>query len=208
MEFKKCITVNLRLKNLLKGLMSGSWNWVVKITIPIFIFNYLMQLSIMGVQLYTEEKVSLITYWIIAFGLISTALAVFIASSPKNSIRHAIGALLLLFVNGFYLYVYKFSGAVDFQNIKINLGPDTSATFSLNLDPMIYLNMGVIGLNFLVALWDLLIAFLSPIEEKEKTRSEQGLNHISNTPLQKKEKMRLTEKDQGLEQNDVDAYSF
>lgn len=188
--------------------MSGSWHWVVKITFPIFLFNYLMQISIMGIQLYTEEKVSLIIYWITAFGLITTALAVFIASSPKNSVRHAIGSLLMLFANGFYLYVYKFSGAVDFQNISIELGPDISATFSLNLDQMIYLNMGVIGLNILIALWDLLVAFFSPIQEtNKKDRSKrQDQEEFQNLP--ENEEFTLTTKKQQKNQTEYDAYSF
>ncbi len=198
--------MNARLNNLLKGTFSGVWHWIIKITIPIFIFNYLMQLSIMGIQLYTEEKVALITYWIIAFGLISTGVAVFVGSSPKYSVRHAIGSLLMLVTNGFYLYVYKFSGAVDFRNISLTVGAGITATFSLNMDVMIYMNMGLIGLNIIIILWDLVISIVSPIEKKQKIKHTQKTKNV-NHPVEDKRKRKQKEKDRtGLEE--YSAYSF
>jgi hypothetical protein len=112
---------------------------------------------------YTEAKVDIIMFWLVAIGSITASLSFTKASSPKYSTRKAIFEIILIIANAFYLYLYRFSGALDIA-VSLDLGTAVG-TLSLNFENMIYISMGVIALNLIIGLYDLIISLTAPIEE-------------------------------------------
>ncbi|MCF2140620.1 MAG: hypothetical protein K9W44_11255 [Candidatus Lokiarchaeota archaeon] len=165
--------------NIIKGFFAAVMNWFVKVTIPIAIFTYLSGYDVLGIEIFSEEKVAIITYWIWGVGIITTAIRFWVASSPKYSVRKAIAEIFLLAANLFYMYVYRFSGIMEFENISISLTEKLSTSISLNLNNLIYASMGLMGLNIIIYLYDLILAIFSPIEpnsnknEKEIKKSQK-----------------------------------
>ncbi len=72
--------------------------------------------------------------------------------------------LFLILVNSFYFYIYVISGITDLA-VQIPI-EENIIHFSLNLDKMIYVNMGIYALNIFVALYDLILSIVSPVEIK------------------------------------------
>ena len=153
-------------KNLLRGFGAALSNVITKILIPIYIFRSVLQdTTLMMVDLgYTEAKVNIIMFWLVAMGSITASLSFSKAASPKYSPRKAVFEIFLIIANAFYLYLYKFSGALDMV-VSLDLGVATS-TFYLSFENMVYISMGVIGLNLIVGLFDLIISYAAPIEEE------------------------------------------
>ena len=158
--------MDTKMKNLLRGFGAALSNVITKILIPMYIFRSILQdTTLMMVDLgYTEAKVNTIIFWIVAMGSITASLSFTKAASPKYSHRKAIFEIILIIANAFYLYLYKFSGALDIV-VTMDLGIATS-TFYLSFQNMIYISMGVIGLNLIIGLYDLIISYAAPIEEE------------------------------------------
>lgn len=157
--------MDTKYKNLLKGFGAALVNVITKILIPWYIFRSILQdtTAALIVDLgYTEAKVDIIIFWIVAMGSITASLSFTKAASPKYSTRKAAFAIILIIANAFYLYVYRFSGAIDIA-VTLNLGIATS-TFYLSFENMIYISMGVIGLNLIIGIYDLIISYVAPIE--------------------------------------------
>ena len=154
------------MKNLLRGFGAALSNVITKILIPMYIFRSILQdTSTTFIDLgYTKAKVDIIIFWIVALGSITASLSFTKASSPKYSNRKAIFEIILIIANAFYLYVYRFSGALDIA-VTLDLGSATR-TLYLNFENMVYISMGLIGLNLIIGLYDLIISFVAPIEEK------------------------------------------
>ena len=158
--------MDTKYKNLLRGFGAALVNVVTKILIPWYIFRSILQettASIIDLG-YTEAKVDIILFWIVAMGSITASLSFTKAASPKYSTRKAAFAIVLIIANAFYLYVYRFSGAIDIA-VTLDLGIATS-TFYLSFENMIYISMGVVILNLIVGIYDLIISFVAPIEEE------------------------------------------
>ena len=153
-------------KNLLRGFSAALINVITKILIPMYIFRSILQDSATSIidLGYTEAKVDIIIFWIVAMGSITASLSFTRAASPKYSPRKAIFDIILIIANAFYLYVYRFSGAIDIA-VTLDLGNATS-TFYLSFENMIYISMGVIGLNLIISIYDLIISYVAPIEEE------------------------------------------
>jgi hypothetical protein len=151
--------------NLLKGFTAALINVITKILIPMYIFRTVLQdTTLMTIDLgYTEAKVDIIMFWLVAIGSITASLSFTKASSPKYSTRKAIFEIILIIANAFYLYLYRFSGALDIA-VSLDLGTAVG-TLSLNFENMIYISMGVIALNLIIGLYDLIISLTAPIEE-------------------------------------------
>ena len=158
--------MDTKMKNLLKGFGAALSNVITKILIPMYIFRSILQdTSATFIDLgYTEAKVDIIIFWIVAMGSITASLSFTKASSPKYSNRKAIFEIILIIANAIYLYVYRFSGALDIA-VTLDLG-FALGTFSLNFENMVYISMGVIGLNLIIGLYDLIISFVAPVEEE------------------------------------------
>ena len=158
--------MDTKMKNLLRGFGAALSNVITKILIPMYLFRTVLQdTTVTMVDLgYTEAKVDTIIFWIVAMGSITASLSFSKASSPKYSQRKAIFDIILVLANAFYLYVYKFSGALDIA-VTLDLGVALT-TFYLSFENMVYISMGVIGLNLIISLYDLIISYMAPIEEE------------------------------------------
>ena len=158
--------MDTKMKNLLRGFGAALSNVITKILIPMYLFRTVLQdTTVTMVDLgYTEAKVDTIIFWIVAMGSITASLSFSKASSPKYSQRKAIFDIILVLANAFYLYVYKFSGALDIA-VTLDLGVALT-TFYLSFENMVYISMGVIGLNLIIGLYDLIISYVAPIEEE------------------------------------------
>ncbi len=156
--------MDTKYKNLLRGFGAALVNVITKILIPWYIFRSILQdTTALVVDLgYTEAKVDIIIFWIVAMGSITASLSFTRAASPKYSSRKAAFDIILIIANAFYLYVYRFSGAIDIA-VTLDLGIATS-TFYLSFENMIYISMGVIGLNLIIGIYDLIISYVAPIE--------------------------------------------
>lgn len=156
--------MDTKYKNLLRGFGAALVNVITKILIPWYIFRSILQdTTALIVDLgYTEAKVDIIIFWIVAMGSITASLSFTRAASPKYSSRKAAFDIILIIANAFYLYVYRFSGAIDIA-VTLDLGIATS-TFYLSFENMIYISMGVIGLNLIIGIYDLIISYVAPIE--------------------------------------------
>ena len=154
------------MKNLLRGFSAALVNVITKILIPMYLFRSILQdTTLFTVDLgYTEARVNTIIFWIVAMGSITTSLSFTKAASPKYSPRKAIFDIILILANAFYLYVYKFSGALDIV-VTLDLGI-AMTTFYLSFENMVFISMGVIGLNLIIGLYDLIISYAAPIEEE------------------------------------------
>ena len=157
--------MDTKMKNMLRGFGAALSSVITKILIPMYIFRSILQdTTLMMIDLgYTEAKVDTIIFWIVAMGSITASLSFTKAASPKYSPRKAIFEIILVIANAFYLYLYKFSGALDIA-VSMDLGIAIT-TFYLSFENMIYISMGVIGLNMIIGLYDLIISYAAPIEE-------------------------------------------
>jgi len=197
------------IKNIGKGLIAAIFNWIFKVSIPLIIFTSLAGYDLFGIVLFSEIKVQIITYWIWGMGIITTSINFWVASSPKFSIRKAIAEIILLIANLFYMYIYRFSGIMEFENLTISLSEKLSTTFSMNLNNLIYASMGVMGLNIFVYLYDLLIAIFSPIEpksknHKQKSNSKRSKSRKRNYTMQSKKTSSSTK----VKQADVQKFEY
>ena len=144
--------MDTKIKNLLKGFGAALGHVITKILIPMYIFRSILQdTAATFIDLgYTEAKVDIIIFWIVAMGSITASLSFTKASSPKYSNRKAIFEIILIIANAFYLYVYRFSGALDIA-VTLDLGIAVG-TLTLNFENMVFISMGVIGLNLIIGL--------------------------------------------------------
>ena len=158
--------MDTKMKNLLRGFGAALSNVITKILIPMYIFRTILQdTTLMMIDLgYTEAKVNIIMFWLVAMGSITASLSFTKAASPKYSPRKAVFEIILIIANAFYLYLYKFSGALDIV-VTMDLGIATS-TFYLSFQNMVFISMGVIGLNLIIGLYDFTISYAAPIEEE------------------------------------------
>ncbi len=159
--------MDIKFKNLLRGFAAAASNIITKILIPMYIFRSVLQdATVMGVNLgYSQAKVNIIMFWLIAMGSITTSLSFSKAASPKHSTRKAVFDIFLILANAFYLYAYRYSGALDIA-VAMDLGGGATSTFYLNFENMVYISMGVIGLNLIIGLYDFIISLAAPIEEE------------------------------------------
>lgn len=124
---------------------------VVTIVIPLITFSYMRVLSIQGFAIeLTQEGYESISFWIIAFGLLISGCAFFTYSSPKQSIRKGVFALIQVLINCLYMWSYKFSGATD---IRIDIGGYGYVILIVTQLVLVY--MGVYFLTIAIKIYDL-----------------------------------------------------
>ncbi len=142
-------------KNMIRGTIYTSVYVVTTIILPFLFFNWVRNLEIpsLGEITLTQESYENIIFWIVAFGLIISGCAFFSYSSPKQSIRRAVFALIQVIVNCLYLWSYKFSGATEILfTFNISGYP---GFLSLNLQTMVLVYMGVYFLTIVLKIYDL-----------------------------------------------------
>ncbi|MBD3215373.1 MAG: hypothetical protein GF311_22380 [Candidatus Lokiarchaeota archaeon] len=139
-------------KNMLKGFLFMLGYAGFTIIVPYLTFSYIRDLTIAGIDLgLTQEGYRTIIFWVVAFGLLISGFAFFTYSSPKQSIRKGVFALVQIIVNCMYLWSYKFSGAttVNFEIIAYN------GFVSINLQQLILVYMGIYFLTIAIKIYDL-----------------------------------------------------
>ncbi|MFX1343495.1 MAG: hypothetical protein ACFFBC_01075 [Promethearchaeota archaeon] len=136
-------------KNMVRGFIFTGVYVLFTIVIPLTLFTLLF--SIEGLPLEWEQlDQTNITFWLTAFGLLASGFAFFKYSSPKQSIRKGIFALIQVIINCLYLWSYRFSGAAEITFIIIDYG-----FFTLDLSQMILIYMGVYFLTIVLKVYDI-----------------------------------------------------
>ena len=147
--------------NMVRGIIFTIIYIISTIIIPFLLFRWVMgfestipgQEGTMSIEM-TQASYERIIFWIIAFGLLISGCAFFSYSSPKESIRRGVFALLQVLVNCLYLWSYKFSGATEIMfNIDI---PDFTGFMMLNLQNMILIFLGIYFLTIVIKLYDVI----------------------------------------------------
>ena len=133
-------------KNMVRGFIFTGVYALITIVIPLMLFTLFF--SIKEIEWEQQDQQN-ITFWLTAFGLLASGFAFFKYSSPKQSIRKGIFALIQVIINCLYLWSYRFSGAPEITFIIIDVG-----FFSLNLSQMILMYMGIYFLTIVLKLYD------------------------------------------------------
>jgi hypothetical protein len=160
------------MKNIFKGILFTSIYLTTTIIIPSITFSWVKDLSILGVPIVMSQlEYERIIFWISAFGLLISGCAFFNYSSPKQSIRKAIFALIQIILNCLYIWSYKFSGATE-----VNFTIFTIGSLSINFSQMILLYMGIYFLTILLKIYDLIDFTLNRKKVREKRYLKKGEN--------------------------------
>lgn len=139
-------------KNMVRGFIYSAIYVVTTIVIPLAIFSWVRSMVVQGFPLdFEQQDYESIIFWLTAFGLIISGCAFFKYSSPKQSIRKGVFALIQVLVNCLYLWSYKFSGATEINFVILNFG-----FFSLNLQQMILVYMGIYFLTIVLKAYDII----------------------------------------------------
>ncbi|MFX1298610.1 MAG: hypothetical protein ACFFD2_27595 [Promethearchaeota archaeon] len=139
-------------RNMVRGFIYSGIYAVVTIVIPLLTFTWLWSLVVEGFPLeFEQQEYQNVIFWVTAFGLIITGCAFFTHSSPKQSIRKAIFALIQVLVNCLYLWSYKFSGATNIEFVIVGMG-----FFSLNIQQMVLIYMGIYFLTIVLKVYDII----------------------------------------------------
>ena len=138
-------------KNMLRGFIFMAIYTVLTIVIPFLTFTYIRELTVSGLPIeITQEIYEAISFWVISFGLLISGCAFFTYSSPKQSIRKGVLALIQVLLNCLYLWSYKFSGATD-----IRMGITGYGHVILILQQMVLVYMGIYFLTIIIKIYDL-----------------------------------------------------
>jgi len=139
-------------KNLLRGFIYTAIYAVTTIIIPLVTFSWLFQMTVQGFPLdFEQQEYQNILFWVTAFGLVICGCAFFSHSSPKQSIRKAVFALIQVIVNCLYIWSYRFSGATDVQFTIVGYG-----FFSLDVQQMVLIYMGIYFLTIVIKVYDII----------------------------------------------------
>jgi hypothetical protein len=138
-------------KNMIRGIIFTAVYVVIAIVIPLATFTLLYDLALQGLPLALEQQdYNNIVFWVLAFGLIISGCAFFKYSSPKQSIRKGVFALIQVLLNCLYLWSYKFSGATEITFVIVDFG-----ILSLNVQQMVLMYMGIYLLTIIIKVYDI-----------------------------------------------------
>ena len=153
-------------KNMIRGFILTAVYVTTTIIIPIYTFSLIRDYA--GVFLeFTEQDYNTIIFWLTAFGILICGCAFFTYSSPKQSIRRGVFALIQVIVNCLYLWSYKFSGATEII-FSLEMG-GTSGFLALNIQQMILVYMGVYFLTIVLKIYDIIDFIIN----REKIREDR-----------------------------------
>ena len=165
-------------KNLLKGIIFMGVYITTTMIIPYFTFTWIKNLSALGIPIQlTQQEYENIIFWISAFGLLISGLAFFSYSSPKQSIRKGVLALVQIIVNSLYIWSYKFSGATDVL-FRLEISQYVSGFVLLNLQNMIMVYLGIYFLTILLKGYDLVDFIVNREKIREKRYGIKGGEQI------------------------------
>ncbi len=137
-------------KNMVRGFLFTGIYVVFTIVIPLITFTLLFNIEGLPIEWEKQDQQN-ITFWLTAFGLLVSGFAFFKYSSPKQSIRKGIFALIQVIINCLYLWSYRFSGAAEITFIIVDYG-----FFSLSLAQMILIYMGIYFLTIILKVYDVI----------------------------------------------------
>ena len=139
-------------RNIVRGSIYSAIYAVITIVIPLVTFSWIWSMVVQGFPLdFEQQDYQNVLFWVTAFGLVITGCAFFTYSSPKQSIRRAIFALIQILVTCLYIWSYKFSGALNLEFVIANY-----VYFSLNLSQMILVYMGIYFLTIVLKVYDII----------------------------------------------------
>ncbi len=139
-------------KNMVRGIIYSSIYAVTTIVIPLITFSWIWSMVVQGFPLdFEQQDYQNVLFWVTALGLVITGCAFFTYSSPKQSIRRGIFALIQVLINCLYIWSYRFSGAMNIDFVIVNYG-----YFSLNLSQMILVYMGIYFLTIVLKVYDII----------------------------------------------------
>ena len=157
---------NARIKNMLRGTLVAAIYFTSTVLIPFWTFSWIKTINVEGVELQAyKQQVNQILFYVWAFGLIISGTAFFAYSSPPQSIRRGVFALIQIILNCLYLWSYKFSGALEIEFDLVDLG-----IITVNLKQMILLYMGIYFLTVILKAYDL----VDFVVNREKIKYERG----------------------------------
>lgn len=157
--------LNRDAKNIIRGVGFTLIYIITTMIIPYLTFSWVRELSIFGlidIEM-TQSQYDKIIFWVLAFGLIISGSAFFSYSSPPQSIRGGVFALIQVILNCFYIWSYKFSGATEIQFDIVNFG-----FFYLNLQQMIVVYLGIYFLTILLKTYDIVDFVINREKIREK----------------------------------------
>jgi len=137
-------------KNMVKGFIFTGIYVLFTVVIPLIFFTLIFSIEGLPLEWEQQDK-KRITFWLVAFGLLVSGLAFFKYSSPKQSIRKAIFALVQVIVNCLYIWSYRFSGAAEITFVMLDFG-----FFSLDLSQMLLIYMGIYFLTIILRVYDVI----------------------------------------------------
>ena len=140
-------------KNMVKGFIFTGIYVVTTIIIPMYTFSLIRDYAGAFLE-FSEQDYANIIFWLTAFGLLICGCAFFTYSSPKQSIRRAIFALIQVIVNCLYIWSYKFSGATEII-FNLDMG-GISGFVGLNIQVMVLVYMGVYFLTIVLRVYDII----------------------------------------------------
>ncbi|MFX1572093.1 MAG: hypothetical protein ACFFB0_05050 [Promethearchaeota archaeon] len=153
-------------KNMVRGIIVTAVYVTTTIIIPMYTFSLIRDYAGAFLE-YSEQDYETILFWLTAFGILICGCAFFTYSSPKQSIRRGIFALIQVIVNSLYIWSYKFSGATEIV-FSLQMG-NQSGFLALNLQQMILVYMGVYFLTIVLRIYDI----IDFIVNREKIRENR-----------------------------------
>lgn len=139
-------------RNMVRGSIYSAIYAVTTIVIPVVTFSWIWSMVVQGFPLdFEQQDYQNVIFWVLALGLVITGCAFFSHSSPKQSIRRGVFALIQVIVNCLYLWSYKFSGATDIQFTIVSYG-----SFSLDIQQMVLIYMGIYFLTIVIKVYDII----------------------------------------------------
>ena len=135
---------------MVKGFVFTGIYVVFTIVLPLVLFTLVFSIENLPLEWEQQDETN-IKFWLVAFGLLVSGLAFFKYSSPKQSIRKAVFALIQVIVNCLYIWSYSYSGATKITFIIFDFG-----FFTLDLTQMILIYMGIYFLTIILKVYDVI----------------------------------------------------
>ena len=141
--------------NIFKGLIFMGVYIATTMVIPYYTFTWIKEVQVLGVNIVLQQQeYERIIFWVGAFGLLISACAFFNYSSPKQSIRKGVFALVQILLNCMYIWSYKFSGATEVR-FEIVFSLTGLGFITVNVQNMVMLYMGIYFLTIILKGYDL-----------------------------------------------------
>ncbi len=139
-------------KNMLRGGFIAAIYITTTLVIPFLTFSWIRGLNVRGVEIgMADAQYDQIIFWLIAFGLIISGFAFLTFSSPSQSIRKGVFALILILLNCLYIWSYKFSGATEIEFVLLDFG-----IVAVSFQQMVMLYLGIYFLTIILKTFDLI----------------------------------------------------